>query len=106
MLTLELAPEIEKYLQTLAEKQGIEPKIYVENLLANVLPLIAKQSGEQNQQWKKIAQQLEQSRRKAESLTPAERTAALREWVAMPRPVVPSLSDEALSRESIYGERG
>ena len=34
--------------------------------------------------------------------TPAERAHAWEEWCALPRPTVPPLSDEAISRESIY----
>ena len=37
--------------------------------------------------------------------TPAERARAWREWCDRPRRPVPPLSDEAISRETIYGER-
>lgn len=37
--------------------------------------------------------------------TPAERARAWREWCDAPRRPVPPLSDEAISRETIYGER-
>jgi hypothetical protein len=41
-----------------------------------------------------------------ETATPAERAKAFREWAASHPGDRPSLSDEAISRESIYGERG
>ena len=41
-----------------------------------------------------------------ETATPAERAKAFREWVQSHRGDRPSLSDEAISRESIYGARG
>jgi hypothetical protein len=34
--------------------------------------------------------------------TPAERARAWEEWCHLPRPYAPPLSDEAISRESIY----
>ena len=37
--------------------------------------------------------------------TPAERAQALLEWAASHRIDAPPLSDEAISRDSIYGER-
>jgi hypothetical protein len=42
-----------------------------------------------------------------ETATPEEWVTAFTEWVASHRGLnLPSLSDEAISRESIYGERG
>lgn len=41
-----------------------------------------------------------------ETATPAERAKAFREWAESHPPNQPYLSDEAISRESIYGERG
>lgn len=44
---------------------------------------------------------------KKESVTPEDRSRAFREWVESHRELnLPPLSDEAISRESIYGERG
>ena len=41
------------------------------------------------------------------SVSPSERARAFREWVESHREMnLPNLSDEAISRESIYGERG
>ncbi len=42
----------------------------------------------------------------AAKLSPAEKVRALREWAASHSLNTPLLSDEAISRESIYGERG
>ncbi|MGL5192089.1 MAG: hypothetical protein ACRC8Y_00605 [Chroococcales cyanobacterium] len=41
-----------------------------------------------------------------ETATPAERAKAFREWAESHPRNQPYLSDEAISRESIYGERG
>ncbi|MGL4498026.1 MAG: hypothetical protein ACRCU2_03100 [Planktothrix sp.] len=41
-----------------------------------------------------------------ETATPEEWVKAFREWAESHRGDRPSLSDEAISRESIYGERG
>ena len=41
-----------------------------------------------------------------ETATPAERAKAFREWAQSHSRHQPSLSDEAISRESIYGDRG
>ena len=47
-----------------------------------------------------------QSRQFYETATPQERAKAYREWAESHRHDSPILSDEAISRESIYGERG
>ena len=44
-------------------------------------------------------------RQTATVLPAAERVRALREWAAS-HPITPPLSDEAISRESLYGDRG
>lgn len=41
-----------------------------------------------------------------ETATPQERAKAYREWAESHRHDSPILSDEAISRENIYGERG
>lgn len=49
----------------------------------------------------------QQERPLYETATPEEWVVAFREWVESHRELnLPSLSDEAISRESIYGERG
>jgi hypothetical protein len=51
--------------------------------------------------------QSQQERPFYETATPEEWIVAFREWVESHRGLnFPSLSDEAISRESIYGERG
>ncbi|QLE58047.1 hypothetical protein [Nostoc sp. TCL26-01] len=51
--------------------------------------------------------QSERERSFYETATPAEWSAAFTEWVESHRGLnLPILSDEAISRESIYGERG
>lgn len=52
---------------------------------------------------------LEEKAAKEEStktLSPQEKVRLLREWAASHQSTASSLSDEAISRESIYGERG
>ncbi|WP_017324152.1 hypothetical protein [Synechococcus sp. PCC 7336] len=39
-------------------------------------------------------------------MTPDERAEAFLAWAKQPRRKLPVLSDEAISRESLYGERG
>jgi hypothetical protein len=40
-----------------------------------------------------------------ETASPEERASAVEEWASRQRSSAPPLSDEAISRESIYGER-
>lgn len=40
-----------------------------------------------------------------ETASPKERAKAVEEWASRQRSVAPPLSDEAISRDSIYGER-
>jgi hypothetical protein len=81
-LVLEIPPELESALAAQAQAQGLLLQQYIERLLRDQVP----QQG---------------SRR----LSPAELAAAWRESVEG-LPQTPPLSDEAISRESIYGERG
>ena len=79
-VVVELRPEIEAALATLAAEQGVSLEQYVSRLLESQIP--------------------DQT-----PLSPAERAAAWREAVnGLPR--TPPLSDEAISRESIYETRG
>ena len=79
-VTIELPPEIESSLVAQAEARGLPLAQYVEYLLREQVPI------------------------HAAALTPAERAAAWRESVKG-LPNTPPLSDEAISRESIYGDR-
>ena len=80
-VTIELAPDLEAGLVALAKAQGLGLPQYVERVLAEQISI---QVGD---------------------LSPAERAAA---WLASTEglPLTPPLSDEAISRESMYGPRG
>ncbi len=79
-VTIELKPEIEAILSALAAAQGIDLARLVERLLENHLPM------------------------PVAPMSTAERGAA---WRALPDlPIRPPLSDEAISRASIYNSRG
>ena len=80
-VTIELAPEIEAGLVALAKAQGLGLPQYVERVLTEQISV---QTG---------------------PLSPAERAAA---WLASTDglPLTPPLSDEAISRENMYGPRG
>ncbi len=78
-ITIKLNPEMEASLSALAAAQGLDLARLVERLLETQLPLAA-------------------------AMSIAERTAA---WRALPDlPIRRPLSDEAVSRASIYDARG
>jgi hypothetical protein len=81
-VTIELRPDIEARLADLAAKQGVSLAQYVRRLLEERVP-----------------------GRPSSPLSPAERAAAWRESVTG-LPHTAPLSDEAVSRESIYDARG
>lgn len=76
-LTIDLKPEVEAGLAAQARARGISVAEYVGSLLEQLAP-----AGPQ--------------------MTPEQRAAALSEW-AKEFPQVPPLSDEAVSRENLYG---
>ena len=79
-VTIDLKPEMEASLSALAAAQGVDLAKLVEQLLENQLPSTAM------------------------PMSLAERIAA---WRTLPNlPTRPPLSDEAISRENIYGSRG
>jgi hypothetical protein len=79
---VELRPEVEAGLATQAAEQGLSLEHYVLRLLEGFVPAPAQPA-----------------------LSPAERAAAWRASVrGLPR--TPPLSDHAVSRESIYADRG
>ena len=80
-VTIELAPDIEAGLVALAQAQGLGLPQYVQRVLKDQISL------------------------QAGGLSPAERAAA---WLASTDglPLTPPLSDEAISRESMYDLRG
>jgi hypothetical protein len=79
--TIQLPPEIETSLVAQAEALGLPVPQYVEYLLRQQIPV------------------------RGNVLSPAERAAAWRES-AKDIPPTPPLSDEAISRENIYGNHG
>jgi hypothetical protein len=80
-LTIELKPALEAELVALAKAQGLGLPQYVQRVLKDQISI------------------------QAGALSPAERAAA---WLASTDglPLTPPLSDEAISRESLYGRRG
>jgi hypothetical protein len=79
-VTIELNPEMEASLSALAAAQGVDLARLVERLLEHQLPMAAA------------------------PMSAAERAAV---WRALPNlPIRPPLSDEAISRASIYDSRG
>lgn len=84
-LKLELGPELESRLREAAEKRGQEVEEFVSRLIEQSLPAVAGQS-----LWN--------------TLSPEEWARAFDEWAhSNPSSALP-LSDEAVSRESIYGD--
>jgi hypothetical protein len=81
-VTIDLPPELEERLTAQAQSQGLALREYLRNVLLE-MPL----------------------ERKAASLSHAERAAAWREG-AKGLPHATPLSDAAISRESLYAERG
>ena len=81
-VTIHLPSDIEAALVAQARAQGLDPAQYVEHLLREHFP-----------------------QRAGAVLSPAERAQAWRESVRG-LPHTPPLSDEAISRESIYGDHG
>ncbi len=85
-VTLELKPEIEERIRAKAAERGLA----VEKFLETVIETDVSRGGE---------------RPFYETASPEEWEKALLEWVNTDRPQHPPLSDEAISRESIYRER-
>ncbi len=81
-VTIELSPETETVLRVKAAEQGVSLAQYVSGVVEATLPAPPDQR-----------------------LSPAERAALWRAW-AKDLPHTPLLSDEAISRENLYAERG
>jgi len=84
-VTLDLKPEVEERIVAEAKARGLSVETYILNVL------------------EKEATNGEVSF--ASAATPEEWKTKFLEWVNAERPPHPSLSDEAISRESIYRER-
>jgi len=82
-ITLELSPDLEAKVNRNAEQNGMRLEDYVRQLIENAPP--------------------PQEKSLMETLSPAEFAIALREWSESHTHWAP-LSDEAISRESIYGD--
>lgn len=84
-VTLELKPEVEERIAAEAKARGMSVESYILNVLEKEAT-----NGAPNF---------------ALTATPKEWKKAFLEWVNTERPAHPPLSDEAISRESIYRER-
>jgi hypothetical protein len=82
IVTIEVPPDIEADLVAQAEAQGLNLRQYVERVLREQIPA-----------------------REGSALSPAERAEAWRQS-SRGLPHTPPLSDESISRESIYRHRG
>jgi hypothetical protein len=80
-VTIELSPDVEAGLAALAKAEGLALPQYVQHILKERISVPASE------------------------LSPAERATAWRSSVS-DLPSSPPLSDEAISRDSIYGARG
>jgi hypothetical protein len=85
-LTLDLTQEEANWLERTAKAQGVDQTTLVRRWIADLNPT-------------------EQTARLVAQCTPEERVRALHEWVARRDKNSPILSEEAISRESIYGDR-
>ena len=82
--TLEVEPEVASKIQAQARARGVSVDTYLRELIDEKAGRVEARNG----------------------LSPEEKVRALREWAASHSLDSPVLSDEAISRESIYGERG
>jgi hypothetical protein len=84
MLTmLEVEPEVASKIQARARKRGVSVDVYLRELID--------EKGTESER---------------SGLSSQERVALLRQWASGHRTNTAVLSDEAISRESIYGDRG
>ena len=81
-MTIELPPEIEAGLQAEAKARGVSVDAVLRDLLSPYAQPVSERA----------------------PMNPEQRARAFREWAESHRPT-PALSSEAISRESIYGER-
>ncbi len=83
LVTLEVQPDIASKITEQAQARGVSVDAYLRSLIEE------KDAAESRP-----------------DLSPQEKVRLLREWTASHSLDTPLLSDEAISRESIYGERG
>jgi hypothetical protein len=81
---LEVDPEVASKIQARARERGVSVDAHLRELIDNKGSEFEKSSG----------------------LSPQERVRLLREWASGHSSNRPLLPDDAISRESIYGERG
>jgi predicted DNA-binding protein len=84
-VTLQLKPEVEERIAAEAKARGLSVETYI-------LEVLEKEATNGEASF-------------ASTATLEEWKRAFREWVNIKRPAHPPLSDEAISRESIYRER-
>jgi hypothetical protein len=112
-LTIHLSPEQETELQALAKYKGVAPaelaQRWVQSLLhpnafatqARVLIEVSLPSNPLE-----IRLPVTQAEKNSQDTQALERAEAFRAWAESHRRDAPLLTDEAISRENIYGERG
>ena len=88
-LTIQLPPEIEAGLLAQARAEGLDVSDYVQNLVRG--QILAKTSPDFSRQ--------------AHELSPEQRRQNLQAWVKSHARNTVTLPDEAMERESIYGDR-
>ena len=81
---LEVEPELASKIQARARERGVSVDVYLRELID--------QKGTES--------------KRSNGLSSQARVALLREWASGHSANTPLLSDDAISRESIYGERG
>jgi hypothetical protein len=82
--SLEVAPEVASKIEAHARERGVSVDAYLRELMEEKATAIGQDNG----------------------LTPPEKVKLLREWASSHSLNTPNLSDEAISRESIYREPG
>ena len=81
---LEVDPEVASKIQARARERGVSVDVYLQELIDQ------KETDPERSKW----------------LSSQERVRMLREWASGHRTNTPLLSDDSISRESIYGGRG
>src|SRR5258708_38836992 len=81
---LEVEPEVASKIQARARERGVSVDVYLQELIDQ------KETDSERSKW----------------LSSQERVHMLREWASGHRTNTPLLSDDSISRESIYGGRG